>query len=477
MDKQIEDADYLTVTLDFITAPSYHLIIEALLVIWIIKLLFSKAYVQETFLTEKEKEELIRDWQPEPLAPDIPDDHPFLKSMENSIVTGKPDKYMVINGKSCLNLATLNFLGMAGHPDVEAESIKTLKKYGVGSCGPRGFYGTMDVHLELEDKLAKFMDCEEAILYSYGFATIASAIPAYSKRTDIIFCDECVAFSIQKGLAASRSQIRWFKHNDMEDLERLLKKQEEEDKKNPKKAKVTRRFLVVEGLYCNYGDICPLPKLVELKWKYKVRIFLEESFSFGVLGASGRGVTEHFNISPSEIDLIAASLENAIGSTGGFCAGKKYVVDHQRLSGLGYCFSASLPPMLATAAEQALNIIENNHNILEDLRENCTKVHNKLSKINGMMVLGEPISPIKHFRLADIGEDRDLDMKTLQKIVDESLQNGVALTLTRYLENEEHLLPVPSIRISVNCQLTDKEIDDSIKTISTACDNVLHRRS
>ncbi|KAJ8306164.1 hypothetical protein KUTeg_016709 [Tegillarca granosa] len=457
MDKQIEDADYLTVTLDFITAPSYHLIIEALLVIWIIKLLFSKAYVQETVLTEKEKEELIRDWQPEPLAPDIPDDHPFLKSMENSIVTGKPDKYMVINGKSCLNLATLNFLGMAGHPDVEAESIKTLKKYGVGSCGPRGFYGTMvlednelmaffifeDVHLELEDKLAKFMDCEEAILYSYGFATIASAIPAYSKRTDIIFCDECVAFSIQKGLVASRSQIRWFKHNDMEDLERLLKKQEEDDRK------------------------------VELKWKYKVRIFLEESFSFGVLGASGKGVTEHFNIPPGEIDLIAASLENAIGSTGGFCAGKKYVIDHQRLSGLGYCFSASLPPMLATAAEQALSIIENNHNILEDLRENCKKVHDKLSKINGMMVLGESISPIKHFRLADIGEDRDLDMKTLQKIVDE---NGVALTLARYLENEEHLLPVPSIRISVNCQLTDKEIDDSMKTISRACDTVLHRR-
>lgn len=121
---------------------------------------------------------------------------------------------------------------------------------------------SIDVHLELEDKLAKFFKVEEGIIYSYGFSTIASAIPAYSKRGDVIFVDEAVNFAIQKGLTASRSNIKFFKHNDVDDLERLLKEQEDEDMRNPKKAKATRRFLVVEGLYINTGDLCLLPKMV-----------------------------------------------------------------------------------------------------------------------------------------------------------------------------------------------------------------------
>ncbi len=153
-----------------------------------------------------------------------------------------------------------------------------------------------DVHLDLEQRLAKFFSVEEGIIYSYGFSTIASAIPAYSKRGDIIFADEGVHFAIQKGIVASRSEVRYFKHNDIDDLERLLKEQEEADLKNPKKAKVTRRFLVIEGLYLNHGDICPLPRMVDLKYKYKYRIFIDESVSFATLGKTGRGITEYYNI-------------------------------------------------------------------------------------------------------------------------------------------------------------------------------------
>ncbi|XP_076086719.1 serine palmitoyltransferase 1-like [Mytilus galloprovincialis] len=458
----------------FLQAPAYHLIFEALLIIWIFKLIFfSTEYRPESVLTEKEKAELIEEWQPDPLVPDVDENHPLLQAMEKNIISGKPDKYVMINNKSSLNMATLNFLGMAGNAEVEAAAIKTLKKYGVGSCGPRGFYGTMDVHLELEEKFAKFMYCEEAALYSYGFATIASAIPAYSKRGDVIFVDEGVCFSIQKGLVASRSRIKWFKHNDMEDLERLLLIQQDEDKKNPKKAKVTRRFVVVEGLYFNHGDICPLPKIVELKWKYKLRLFMEESFSLGVLGANGRGVTEHYNISVDEVDLIAASLENSIGSTGGFCCGRKYVIDHQRLSGLGYCFSASLPPMLATAAIEALNIMQNDSSILQRLRENCRKMYDGLSMISGVEVMGDPLAPIKHVRLAEISDNRELDMQTLQRIADQAMENGIAIVLARYLEKEEHKLPPPSIRIAVNCQLTENEINRVVDVFTNACRSVL----
>ncbi|NWQ92069.1 SPTC1 palmitoyltransferase, partial [Burhinus bistriatus] len=236
----------------------------------------------------------------------------------------------------------------------------------------------IDVHLELEERLAKFMRTEEAIIYSYGFATIASAIPAYSKRGDIVFVDEAACFAIQKGLQASRSNIKLFKHNDMADLERLLKEQETEDQKNPRKARVTRRFIVVEGLYMNTGDVCPLPELIKLKYKYKVRIFLEESLSFGVLGEHGRGITEHFGINIDDIDLISANMENSLASIGGFCCGRSFIIDHQRLSGQGYCFSASLPPLLAAAAIEALNIMEDNPDIFQTLRSKCERIHRAL---------------------------------------------------------------------------------------------------
>ncbi|XP_041356740.1 serine palmitoyltransferase 1-like isoform X2 [Gigantopelta aegis] len=330
-----------------------------------------------------------------------------------------------------------------------------------------------DVHLEFENQLAKFMNTEESILYSYGFSTIASAIPAYAKRGDIVFCDEGACFSVQKGVVASRSTIIYFKHNDMDDLERVLKIQAEKDKKNPKKAKVTRKFIVVEGLSMNYGDIVPLPRLVELKWKYKVRIFVEESLSFAVLGKTGRGVTEHFGISIDEVDLVAANLENSIAACGGFGCGKKYVIDHQRLSGLGYCFSASLPPMLASAAAQALSIIENNPNMLAKLRENCELMHEGLSKIENIQVVGEPISPIKHLRLTEPTDTRDIDMRTLQMVVDETMSEGVAVTLARYLDNEEHLLPQPSIRISVNSKLSREDIDRVVNILNTNFKKIL----
>ncbi|XP_044102937.1 LOW QUALITY PROTEIN: serine palmitoyltransferase 1-like [Neovison vison] len=206
-----------------------------------------------------EKEELIEEWQPEPLVPPISKDHPALNY---NIVSGSPSHNIVVNGKKCVNFASFNFLGLLDNTHVKVAALASLKKYSMGTCGPRGFYGTFDVHLDLEDHLAKFMKTEEAIMYSYGFATIASAITAYSKRGDIVFVDRAACFAIQKGLQASQSDIKWFQHNDLADLERLLQEQETEDQKNAHKARVTRRFIVVEELYMNTGTICPLPELV-----------------------------------------------------------------------------------------------------------------------------------------------------------------------------------------------------------------------
>ncbi|EYC26946.1 hypothetical protein Y032_0009g441 [Ancylostoma ceylanicum] len=271
--------------------PYLHYYIEAFLIATIVYLVVNRRRAprsHEHKLTEKQKDELIAEWRPDPLVPDTPQDHPVLNP---KFADGKMTKYVMIDGKEYLNMATSNFLGFVGEKRIEDVAKKTIRKYGVGSCGPRGFYGTVDVHLTLESDLAKFMGCEEAVLYSYGFATVASAIPAYAKKGDIIFVDKGVNFAIQKGLQASRSRVEWFNHNDMEDLERLLKEQEIRDKKDPKKASSTRRFIIVEGLYANTADLCPLPRIMELKWKYKVRVFIDESWSFGVIGDTGRGMS------------------------------------------------------------------------------------------------------------------------------------------------------------------------------------------
>ncbi|KRX92480.1 Serine palmitoyltransferase 1 [Trichinella pseudospiralis] len=287
-------------------APFYHVCVEVALLICIVWLVTHKAYVisDSTELTITEKEELIIEWKPDLLVP-LPEQC-HLPEPHGPMIDSALGKYVTIAGKEYLNFATQNFLGLATDSKIQDSAIVALHKYGVGACGPRGFYGTIDIHLDLEERLSEFMRCEEAVLYSYGFATISSAIPAYCKRGDVIFCDAGVNFAIQKGLQASRSRVEFFEHNNTRDLERLLKIQRRKDISacavhslcgwNPRKARVTRRFIVVEGIYLYYGDICPLVDLLKLKWKYKVRLFIDESISFGVLGAGGRGVTEHFGV-------------------------------------------------------------------------------------------------------------------------------------------------------------------------------------
>uniref|UniRef100_A0A1I8BF36 Serine palmitoyltransferase 1 n=1 Tax=Meloidogyne hapla TaxID=6305 RepID=A0A1I8BF36_MELHA len=227
----------------------------------------------------------IAAWEPMPLVPETSDSN----IREPRTIEGKITKYVKINGKECLNMISSDFYGLIGNERIEESAKNTIFKYGVGSCGPRNFYGTVDVHLNLEKQLADFLGSEETILYSYGFATIASAIPAYSKKDDLIYVDKAVNFSIQKGLQASKSKIIWFDHNDMDHLEKLLEEQSIKDAKNKKKSAQIRKFIVVEGIYANTADICPLDKLIEFKWKYKVRIFVDESLSFGVLGKNGKG--------------------------------------------------------------------------------------------------------------------------------------------------------------------------------------------
>lgn len=288
------------------TIPQYHTVLEAFLILWLIWFIAKKNYNRSDRVpTDDEVERKLAEWQPEPLITNPQKTHPFLNPRH---ITSRAGKRIIVDGKNCLNLGTHNYLGLTENKDIEKAAVTAIRKYGVGSCGPRGFYGTVDVHLELEEHLANYTDTEEAVVYSYGFSTIASAIAAYCKRKDLIFVDENVNFAIQKGLDATKANIKYFKHNDVNDLHDLLVKQAKLDNQNRKKAAKTKRFLIVEGIYMNTGSICPLPDLVALCKKYKLRIFIDESISFGTLGAHGKGVTEHFGVPRGDVDMIMGTL-------------------------------------------------------------------------------------------------------------------------------------------------------------------------
>ncbi|EGI57899.1 PREDICTED: serine palmitoyltransferase 1 [Acromyrmex echinatior] len=446
----------------------YHTLLEAILVVWIVWFISKKRSNQNSVPSKELVENKLAEWRPESLVPESPKNHP---SLSLKYVTSKVGKRVIVNGKNCLNLGTHNYLGLSDKAELIESAAVAIKKYGVGSCGPRGFYGTVDVHLELEERLAKFMGVEEAIIYSYGFATVSTAIPAYCKRKDLIFVDERVNFAIQKGLDASRGNIQYFKHNDAQDLRNLLMKQEEIDKRHLKKDAKVRRFLIIEGIYMNTGNICPLPELLALCKEYKLRIFIDESISFGTIGLHGRGVTEYFNIPISEIDMIMGSLEWAIGTIGGFCVGASFIIDHQRLSGLGYCFSASQPPLLASAAITSLNMIENNLEILQSLRNNALAIHNGLKEILMLECSSFAESPLKHVYLKE-QKDHAIEEKLLSAISNKCIENNLAIIVPVYLETEI-ILPRPSLRLCISASLDNSDIKFALNTLKKCTEEVL----
>lgn len=383
--------------------------------------------------------------------------------------------------KPLMNLATTNYLNLLSSEKIREKAIETLRNYGVGSCGPPGFYGTIDVHMELEKDIAKFLGTEDAIIYAQGFSTISSVIPAFSKRGDIIVCDDAVQFSIQKGVQISRSIVKWYKHNDMQDLERVLEEIHMDDMIHKKR--LTRRFIVSEALSSNVGDIAPLDKLIEIKKKYKYRLILDESNSIGTLGHRGAGLTDLFDIPASEVDIIVGSMCDAFCSSGGFCAGSVEMIDHQRLSGLAYCFSASIPAMLAVSTSEAIK--QMNEQDLLELNERSktfrTILNNKALEPYIELFSSDPENPAPFFHIrirpsflqSHLHEDetevsREDEEYLLQDVVDECANQGILITRAKYVVEQERNCPRPSIKIHVTIGLTRKENEKAAGIVKAA---------
>ena len=303
--------------------------------------------------------------------------------------------------------SSADYLGLGADEGVRAQATAALEKFTVGSCGPRGFYGTTTAHLDLEHSLAAFLRAEEGISYSDSTATIASVIPAFAKRGDVLLIDSEANYGIQQGARLSRSKVVWWEHNNMAALETHLRAVRAVDASKGVGAgggsTEQRRFIVVEGLYAASGSLAPLPDIMRLAREYKWRVILDDSCAFGVLGETGRGTPEHFGMREEEgPSVLVGSLSTALGSVGGFCVGTREVVEHQRLSGVGYCFSASAPPYLCASAVAALEALGKNPSLPRALRERACALHAALCAPDiacAFEVVSDPLSPTKHLRL------------------------------------------------------------------------------
>jgi len=263
------------------------------------------------------------------------------------VIESDQDTEVIINGKKVLMFGSNSYLGLTNDPRVKEAAIKATEKYGTGCAGSRFLNGTLDIHLELEKKLAAFVGKEDAIIYSTGFQVNMGVVPTLTGREDYLIYDELDHASIMTGKQLCFSKVLKFRHNDMESLEKVLQRCE------PDKVKL----IVVDGVFSMEGDVIKLPKLVELAKKYDANVYVDEAHSLGVLGRQGRGVCDHFGLT-DDVDLIMGTFSKSLASIGGFIAADESIINWLRHNSRSYIFSASATPAATAATLAALEIMQ-----------------------------------------------------------------------------------------------------------------------
>lgn len=277
---------------------------------------------------------------------------------------------VTINGRRMLMLGSNNYLGLTQHPKVKEAAIKAIERYGSGCTGSRLLNGTLDLHVELEARLARYMKKDDCIVFSTGFQTNLGVISALIGRHDTVVIDRSDHASIIDGCRLGYGTVARYRHNDMEDLERVL---EGIDKRRG-------ILIVVDGVFSMEGDVANLPEIVRLKKKYNARLLVDDAHSVGVFGPCGRGVGEHFGLH-DEVDLILATFSKSFASIGGFVAGDAEVIYYIRHMARSFLFSAAIPPASAAAALAALDVIESDSERREQLWKNTRFMKKSLDEL------------------------------------------------------------------------------------------------
>ncbi len=290
--------------------------------------------------------------------------HPFQEN-EGPVV--------VIDGRKIIMAGSNNYLGLTTRPRVQEAAKKAIDKYGTGCSGSRYLTGTVDLHVELEERLAKFMNKEACLTYSTGFQTALGVISTLVQRGDYVISDRENHACIVMGTMISKGQtaeLVRYKHNDMENLERVISK-------IPLDAP---KLIVSDGVFSTSGDILDLPRMVEVAKKYNARIMLDDAHAVGVIGEGGRGTASHFGFEDS-VDLVMGTFSKTFASLGGFVVGEKSVINYLKHNSAAFIFSASPTPASVAAAIESLKILEEEPELVDRLITNADRVRQGLKQL------------------------------------------------------------------------------------------------
>jgi len=308
-------------------------------------------------------------------------------------ISSEPGDEVIIDGRKLTMIGSNNYLGLVNDPRVKEAAADAARKYGSGCTGSRFLNGTLSLHIELEDKLARFFKRESALVYSTGFQANLGTISCLVGKNDLLVIDRADHASIVDGCRLSYGKIAKFSHNDIQDLDRVLNNHVNN---NGLRGGI---LIVVDGVFSMEGDIIKLPELVEVAEKYNARIMVDDAHSVGILGEGGRGTAEHFNLI-DRVDITMGTFSKSFASLGGFIVADETVINYVKHFARELIFSASIPPSNVAAVLKALEIIEAEPERRENLWKNTHRMHYELRRLGYDIGNTEtPIVPIM------IGED------------------------------------------------------------------------
>ncbi len=297
------------------------------------------------------------------------------------VISSPQDPVVTIDDQKVIMLGSNNYLGLTNHPDVKNAAATALARYGTGCAGSRLLNGTLDIHVELEDKIAQFMRREAALTFATGFQVNLGTIACLLDRGDVVFLDSLDHACIIDGSRLGFGKSFKFLHNDMKQLESKLSHAPQDKGK----------LIVVDGVFSMEGDLADLPRIVELKDRYGARLMVDDAHGIGVLGANGRGTAEHFGVEDG-VDLVMGTFSKSLAAVGGFITGDRVVVDFIKHKARTQIFSAAPPPASAAAALEALAIVEREPERRKRLWENTEFMLKELTGLG--FDTGDSASPV-----------------------------------------------------------------------------------
>ncbi|MBE3585156.1 8-amino-7-oxononanoate synthase [Desulfofundulus thermocisternus] len=275
------------------------------------------------------------------------------------LIDGPSEPKTIINGREMLLFSSNNYLGLASHPRVKAAAIAAVKRWGTGSGGSRLTTGNFNLHRQLEKRIARFKGTEDAIIFNTGYMANLGVISALAGREDLVISDQLNHASIVDGCRLSRATVRIYRHNDMLDLARILSD----------RTSFRRCLIVTDGVFSMDGDIAPLPQLFELAQEHQAMLMVDDAHATGVLGDRGAGTVEHFGLEKRGI-IQMGTLSKALGSEGGYVAGTSNLIDFLRNRARSFIYSTALSPPVIASAMAALEVLENEPHLKEQLKAN-----------------------------------------------------------------------------------------------------------